>query len=113
MKTERCLYFASFSEFLQSSPSAVLGDLVLANHGMDLTTTIEAWEGEIRIMQDVLTAWKDEDAYIIFEYSIPRLGKRVDVVLLLQGVVFSLSLRLERKMLYKKIWSRFLIMLST
>ena len=97
MKTERCLYFASFSEFLQSSPSSVLGDLVSANHGMDLTTTIEAWEGEIRIMQDVLTAWKDEDAYIIFEYSIPRLGKRVDVVLLLQGVVFCVEFKVGKK----------------
>ena len=97
MKTERCLYFASFSEFLLSSPSSVLGDLVSANHGMDLTTTIEAWEGEIRIMQDVLTAWKDEDAYIIFEYAIPRLGKRVDVVLLLQGIVFCIEFKVGKK----------------
>ena len=104
MKTERCLYFAPFSEFLLSNPSSVLGDLVSANHGMDLTTTIEAWEGEIRIMQDVLTAWKDEDAYIIFEYAIPRLGKRVDVVLLLQGVVFCVEFKVGKKSL---------IMLST
>ena len=97
MKTERCLYFAPFSEFLLSNPSSVLGDLVSANHGMDLTTTIEAWEGEIRIMQDVLTAWKDEDAYIIFEYAIPRLGKRVDVVLLLQGVVFCVEFKVGKK----------------
>ena len=97
MKTERCLYFASFSEFLLSNPSSVLGDLVSANHGMDLTTTIEAWEGEIRIMQDVLAAWQDEDAYIIFEYSIPRLGKRVDVVLLLQGVVFCIEFKVGKK----------------
>lgn len=33
MKTERCHYLASFSEFLQTSPSAVLGDLVSANLG--------------------------------------------------------------------------------
>ena len=97
MKTERCLYFASFSEFLLSNPSSVLGELVSANHGMDLTTTIEAWEGEIRIMQDVLAAWQDEDAYIIFEYSIPRLGKRVDVVLLLQGVVFCIEFKVGKK----------------
>lgn len=75
MKTERCLYFASFAEFLQSNPSSVLGDLVSANHGMDLTTAIEAWEEEIRIMQKVLKPWENEDAYIIFEYSIPRLSR--------------------------------------
>ncbi len=97
MKTERCHYLASFSEFLQTSPSAVLGDLVSANHGTEQTTTIEAWEEEIRVMRDTLLPWKDEDAYIIFEYSIPRLGKRVDVVLLLKGVVFCIEFKAGKK----------------
>ena len=37
MKTERCHYIATFSEFLQASPSSVLGDLASANHGAELT----------------------------------------------------------------------------
>ena len=93
MKTERCHYFSSFKDFLLTSPSAVMGDLVKANHGDALTTAIEAWESEIRIMQDVLTEWAQEDAYIIFEYSIPRMGKRVDVVLLLRGIVFCIEFK--------------------
>ena len=97
MKTERGHYLSSFSEFLRSAPSAILGELVAANHGVEQTTTIEAWEGEIRIMQDVLKEWRDEDAYIIFEYSIPRLGKRVDVVLLLRGIVFCLEFKVGKK----------------
>ena len=97
MKTERCHYLATFSEFLQTSPSSVLGDLVSANHGSEQTTTIEAWEEEIRVMRGTLLPWMDEDAYIIFEYSIPRLGKRVDVVLLLQGIVFCIEFKAGKK----------------
>ena len=93
MKTERCHYIATFSEFLQASPSSVLGDLASANHGAELTTTTEAWEEEIRVMREALKPWRNDNAYIIFEYSIPRLGKRVDVVLLLQGIVFCIEFK--------------------
>ena len=43
---------------------------------------------EIEILQTVLAPWRDENARIIFEYDIPRLGKRLDVVLLLKGIIF-------------------------
>ena len=44
-------------------------------------------------MQSVLQPWQSEDAHILFEYDIPRLGKRVDVVLLLCGMVFCLEFK--------------------
>ena len=96
MKTERCMYFNSFSGFLNSSPSSVLGDLVAAVNGVVQNTAIEAWEGEIRIMQSILKSWENEDAYIVFEYSIPRLGKRIDVVLLLRGIVFCIEFKVGK-----------------
>ncbi|MBQ1930362.1 MAG: DUF2075 domain-containing protein, partial [Bacteroidales bacterium] len=34
---------------------------------------------------------------IIFEYNIPRLGKRIDVVLLLKGIVFCLEFKVGKK----------------
>ena len=52
-----------------------------------------AWSEEIRILQQVLRPWKDEYADIIFEYSIPRLGKRIDVILLLRGIVFAIEFK--------------------
>ncbi|WP_241147647.1 DNA/RNA helicase domain-containing protein [Alistipes sp. An54] len=65
-----------------------------------MTTTNEAWTDEIHIMQEVLLPWKDEDGQIIFEYDIPRLGKRIDVVLLLRGLIFCLEFKVgEREML--------------
>ena len=52
-----------------------------------------AWSEEIDIMKQVLQLWKNEYAEIIFEYSIPRLGKRIDVVLLLRGIVFAIEFK--------------------
>ena len=69
-----------------------------------MTTTNEAWADEIRIMQEVLQPWKDEDGQVIFEYDIPRLGKRIDVVLLLRGLIFCLEFKVgEREMLQSNI----------
>ena len=93
----RCLYNASFSEFLQQDPLTVLGTLHNNYHGDALTTTDEAWMGEIMLMQKVLKPWEDENGQIVFEYDIPRLGKRIDVVLLLRGMIFCLEFKVGKK----------------
>ena len=41
--------------------------------------------------------WKESDGHIVFEYDIPRLGKRVDTVLLLKGIVFCLEFKVGEK----------------
>lgn len=100
----RCLYHATIHEFLQQSPEALLGTFVNNYHGVAMTTTNEAWADEIHIMQEVLIPWKDEDGQVIFEYDIPRLGKRIDVVLLLRGLIFCLEFKVgEREMLQSNI----------
>lgn len=93
----RCLYTATFAEFLNQEPLAVLGALHNNYHGDSLTTTDEAWMGEIALMQQVLEPWKDEAGQIVFEYDIPRLGKRIDVVLLLRGMIFCLEFKVGKK----------------
>ena len=93
----RCLYISTFKDFLAENPLAVLGALHSNYHGDALTTTDEAWKGEIDILQEVLQPWKEENAQIIFEYEIPRLGKRIDVVLLLRGIIFCLEFKVGQK----------------
>lgn len=96
-KNNRCLYDSTFCEFLKKEPLAILGTLHNNYHGDALTTTDEAWKGEIDILQQVLIPWKDEHAQIIFEYEIPRLGKRIDVILLLRGIIFCLEFKVGKK----------------
>ena len=89
----RCLYDSNFGEFIKSDGNSVFGKLCENYHGEALTTTREAWLAEISICKDVLSNFSDADGRIIFEYDIPRLGKRVDVVLLLKGIIFCLEFK--------------------
>ena len=95
--TNRCLYKSDFKSFIESDPYSVLGRIHDAFHGQALTTTDEAWLEEILLLQDVLLPWKNEEAEILFEYNIPRLGKRIDVVLLLRGIIFCLEFKVGQK----------------
>lgn len=89
----RCLYNSSLAKFLNTDDNTIFGVLCDKYHGEALTTTREAWRSEISIMKDVLTRFAHKDGQIIFEYDIPRLGKRIDVVLLLEGIVFCVEFK--------------------
>jgi len=91
--SERCLYSNTISGFINQDANAVLGLLCDRYHGVALTTTREAWKSEIDIMKQVLLPFRTENAKIIFEYDIPRLGKRIDVALLLRGIIFCLEFK--------------------
>ena len=94
--SSRCMYHSSFKEFIKAEPLKVLGAIHDEFHGEALTTTNDAWKNEIEILQRALLPWESEDAHIIFEYDIPRLGKRIDVVLLLRGLVFCLEFKVGK-----------------
>lgn len=94
----RCLYNSSFKDFINADENLIFGILCEGYHGEALTTTRNAWRAEISIMKDILRNF--DDGEIIFEYDIPRLGKRIDVVLLLNGIIFCLEFKVgESKIL--------------
>ncbi len=89
----RCLFDSDIKTFLESDQKAVLGRLSNGYHGSLQTTQIDAWDGEIEILQKALLPWRYTNGKIIFEYDIPRLGKRIDVVLLLRGIIFCIEFK--------------------
>ena len=89
----RCLYNEKINTFLNEKDETIFGYLCSNYHGDALTTTRESWIEEISIMKEVLAPYKDDDGKIIFEYDIPRLGKRIDVVLLLKGIIFCIEFK--------------------
>ena len=96
----RCLYHSSIQEFINTDETLIFGVLCEKYHGEALTTTREAWLSEIVILKNALSGFVDKAGKIIFEYDIPRLGKRIDVVLLLDGIVFCLEFKVgETKIL--------------
>lgn len=94
----RAMYVASFKAFIATPAMQIVGEIHDNYHGNTLTTTHEAWQEEVELLQEVLLPWQDEDAQILFEYDIPRLGKRIDVVLLLHGMIFCLEFKVGQKL---------------
>lgn len=89
----RYFYKSSLSGFINESIDSIFGKISRNDEGDSVAEQKYAWSEEIEIMQEVLTPWKNENAEILFEYSIPRLGKRIDVVVLLRGLVFAIEFK--------------------
>ena len=92
MRNLRSYYSAQISEFLLKSDAEILG--VIHSNDISAETTIQqsnTWESEIEILKDQLCSF--EDGRIIFEYTIPRMGKRVDAVVLYKNIVFLLEFK--------------------
>ena len=88
---DRFYYQNSIAEFLADSENAILGTLA-RNNTFDLVDLQRnAWFYEINFLKKLLC--NESSGQIVFEYSIPRLGKRIDVVLLLRGIVFALEFK--------------------
>lgn len=88
---DRFYYQNSIAGFFADSADAILGALA-KNNTFDLVDLQRnAWLYEIRLLKDLLRT--ESAGQVIFEYSIPRLGKRIDVVLLLHGIVFVLEFK--------------------
>ena len=88
---DRFYYQNSITGFLADSEDAILGTLA-RNNTFDLVDLQRnAWLYEIKLLKNMLRA--ESAGQIVFEYSIPRLGKRIDVVLLLHGIVFALEFK--------------------
>lgn len=51
----------------------------------------KAWKKEIKILREQLNTLKE--GHILFEYTIPRIGKRIDTVLLYKGIVFLIEFK--------------------
>ena len=85
-------YFSDYtSSFLNLDESIILGDLV-KHHQFNLNELQRnSWIKEISILKTSLL--DHQNSYICLEYSIPRMGKRADVVLLIDNIVVILEFK--------------------
>ena len=92
MRNLRCYYSASVEQFLNQSNEEILG--VIHENNISADTTIQqsnTWEEEIRVLKEQLACFNG--GRVIFEYTIPRMGKRVDTVVLYKNIVFILEFK--------------------
>lgn len=93
--SDKCIspdfYHASIADFCLANAGNVFATIQTTNNNDLKQQQSATWETEIKCLQDALLGIKDGS--ISFEYNIPRLGKRIDVVILVKGIVFVLEFK--------------------
>ncbi len=90
----RYWYGSSISEFADASVESVLGQLAFNCDFALLPTQRDAWSGQIDFLQSRV---RDLAGSIFFEFNIPRMGRRIDVVLVIGAVVFAIEFKVGEK----------------
>ncbi len=85
----RAYYSADIKTFQNTSRDEILGKLANAQGNID-SQQKNAWTETIRILQTVLS---DIEGHIYLEFAIPRMGKRIDSVVLHKGIIFPIEFK--------------------
>lgn len=91
---KRHFYSDTIEGFLSSSNDTILGVLSSNNEFNLEQTQRDAWKHQIVILKNILPFYSGS---IFFEYSIPRMGKRIDVLLIIHNVIFILEFKVGDK----------------
>lgn len=87
---ERAYYSDTIDGFISSDPDAILGRLNQSSEGPVEPAQREAWASQIELLKPSLGGFSGK---IYFEFSVPRMGSRIDVVLVIGTAVFVLEFK--------------------
>lgn len=87
----RSYYSNTISGFLQDDETQIFGQLSLHHSHALEELQKNAWIKQIEILKNTLSYF--EDGQIYFEFSIPRMGKRVDNILIIKDLIFVLEFK--------------------
>lgn len=90
---QRWGYAGTICEFLSEPVEQVFGKIATQSAFADLLSQKAAWLAEIGLLREALAEWSGTAGAIYFEYTIPRLGGRADVILLLGHVLFVIEFK--------------------
>lgn len=88
----RSYYSEDIKFFIHDSEDSILGRMGLSSQFADDLATKRSWKEEIAILKSQLSSVVHQGK-LYFEFSIPRLGKRIDVVLISGAVIFVLEFK--------------------
>ncbi len=91
----RAYYSDTISQFLDKPPDEILGQLTrgAGEDGWAVETTQNnAWREQIVLLKAILATYRNEGA-VYFEYAIPRLGSRIDVLASIRSVIFVIEFK--------------------
>jgi hypothetical protein len=80
--------------FLEKKADTIIGEISVNGRLGHINTELYAWEMQIKILKEVLQKYK---GHLFFEFSIPRMGKRVDCLLIINNIVFIIEFKVGEK----------------
>ncbi len=83
-------YSNSISDFLSKPTVTIIGEISLNGRFGHKNTELYAWETQISILKNIL---HNHHGHLFFEFSIPRMGKRVDCLLIIKNIVFIIEFK--------------------
>lgn len=90
LATSRAWYSASIDEFLHTDPDSIFGKLNRDSEFALLQSQRVSWLTQIAFLQGNLVGLKGA---LFLEFNIPRMGRRIDAVLLIGAVVFVVEFK--------------------
>jgi len=90
--TARAYYTARIGIFLRSTCQQIVGQLGSHHHFTLTGEQQSAWTAQITNLQAQLSAFPHGELHL--EFIVPRMGKRVDAIILLCGVVFVIEYKI-------------------
>ena len=87
-------YSDTISDFLEKSTETIIGEISVNGRLGHIHTELYAWEFQISLLKDIL---KDIKGHLFFEFSIPRMGRRVDCILIIKNIVFVIEFKVGEK----------------
>ncbi|MFM2151930.1 MAG: hypothetical protein RL199_365, partial [Pseudomonadota bacterium] len=85
-------YGSSVSDFLTADVDAVLGELTRKSAFDVDKSQILAWRESIDCLRGALYPWA-ESGHVYLEFDVPRLGRRIDAVLVIRHVIFVVEFK--------------------
>jgi hypothetical protein len=92
----RAFYSDTITCFLDSSIENILGILALRNEFALEQIQRDVWLEEIKILKDILFNYRACGS-IYLEFSIPRMGQRIDAVIIIGAVIFILEFKIGER----------------
>lgn len=95
--TQRAQYSDTIAGFLRGDENAILGAIVGNAPNADLQQMqIRAWQAQTPILKTALASYSGRGK-VYFEFSIPRLGRRIDALVLIDHVIFVVEFKVGDK----------------
>ena len=90
----RAWYEASIADFLHAHPDEIIGRLATNNQFALLGTQRDAWIEQLALLKQHLPGLTGS---IFLEFNIPRVGRRIDVVLIVGPIVFVIEFKVGER----------------